>query len=257
MMIYNTDTARVEYYLPDTWASIQAPFATAHSCTAAIDCASEYCIDGYCCDTTCSGNCDRCNVAGSIGTCTDVESDCTGNCDICSSGNCAASVGLCTGNCDVCTGSGTAYSCAASDSLCTGNCDVCSGSGTAYSCAASDALCSTCYYCAGFGTIYNCDTVAKGTSGYGCTAAHYRCDGSGACTAPFDLTIPYVNWNYSYPTCTSNCASLGYICVCQIACIVQNDIWYWNQTPVCSSGIPSAVCPGQVPKCWCKAYVYP
>ena len=188
MMIYNTDSARVEYYLPDAWASIQAPFATAHSCTAAIDCASEICVDGYCCNTLCTGNCNRCNVVGSLGTCTDVASDCTGNCDVCSAGNCAAVQATCTGNCDTCSGSGTAYSCAASDSLCTGNCDTCSGSGTAYSCAASaslctgdcdtcsgsgtayncaasNALCSTCYYCTGSGTIFNCAAVAAGTSG--------------------------------------------------------------------------------------------
>jgi len=234
LMVYNTDSFRVEYYLPDAWAAIQAPFAGGHSCTAAIDCASEICVDGYCCNTLCTGNCNRCNVVGSLGTCTEVASDCTGNCDVCSAGNCAAVQATCTGNCDTCSGSGTAYSCAASDSLCTGNCDTCSGSGTAYSCAASaslctgdcdtcsgsgtayncaasDALCSTCYYCTGSGTIFNCAAVAAGTSGYGCTALHYRCDGNGLCTAPKTNTCIQIGARpHGQGTCTALCPARGY-----------------------------------------------
>jgi len=159
LMIYNTDSDRVEYYLPDDWSSIQAPFATAHSCTAALDCASEICVDGYCCNTVCTGNCDRCNVVGSLGTCTEVASDCTGNCDVCSAGNCIPNASACTGNCVTCSGSGTNYSCTANDALCTGNCDVCSGSGTAYNCAANNTVCSSnpsSCDCTGSGTVFNC-----------------------------------------------------------------------------------------------------
>ena len=36
MIIYNTDSFRVEYYLPDAWAAIQAPFAGGHSCTCLL-----------------------------------------------------------------------------------------------------------------------------------------------------------------------------------------------------------------------------
>ena len=168
LMVYNTDSYRVEYYLPDVWAAIQAPFAGGHSCTAAIDCASEICVDGYCCNTLCTGNCNRCNIAGSLGTCTDAASDCTGNCDICSSGNCAAVAATCTGNCSTCSGSGTTYNCAAVEATCTGNCDTCSGSGTAYSCAANATLCTTACVgvCSGSGTVYNC--AISGSIGTSC-----------------------------------------------------------------------------------------
>jgi len=281
MMIYNTDSARVEYYLPDNWTAIQAPFATAHSCTAAIDCASEICVDGYCCNTLCTGNCNRCNVVGSLGTCTDVASDCTGNCDVCSAGNCAAVQATCTGNCDTCSGSGTAYSCAASDSLCTGNCDVCSGSGLTYNCAASNALCSndaSSCYCSGSGTVFNCQTcpdtygvcghptcssyacgnaydngvacatcktcssgscsvfVPAGSTGLNCTAAHYRCNGSGGCTAPCTgvAGLKTCGTSCPYSLTWDCCVSLGYA-----RCTHDGtQYWYdaaWEARTSCSS----------------------
>jgi MYXO-CTERM domain-containing protein len=42
-------------------------------CGAALECASGSCVDGYCCNTTCGGgasnDCQACNVAGQLGTC--------------------------------------------------------------------------------------------------------------------------------------------------------------------------------------------
>jgi hypothetical protein len=40
------------------------------SCTTNGECASGNCVDGYCCNTACTGSCDACNVSGSLGTCT-------------------------------------------------------------------------------------------------------------------------------------------------------------------------------------------
>lgn len=46
--------------------------ANGKKCNAAADCASNACIDGYCCNTTCTGTCMACNVAGKLGTCSPV-----------------------------------------------------------------------------------------------------------------------------------------------------------------------------------------
>ena len=43
------------------------------ACGAAGECASRNCIDGACCDGACGGQCEACDVAGSIGTCTPVD----------------------------------------------------------------------------------------------------------------------------------------------------------------------------------------
>ena len=224
LIVYNTTDKAVQIYKSGAWANISAKLSLAAVCTLDGDCDSTHCINGYCCDTGCTGNCQRCNVAGLLGTCTDVASDCTGNCDVCTSGNCAAS-----------------------SALCTGNCDVCSGSGTAYSCAASDALCSTCYLCSGSATAYSCSVVAAGTAGYGCTALHYRCDGSGSCTAPAGSTVCIP---ITYNSCTSNCTASGYRS-CQNGCSIVSDCSA-NCGLSCSYGLPAY----GIYSCHCVAWLY-
>ena len=296
LMIYNTDYDQVQTYTQTAWSGITGSKDLGIECASAMDCASGFCVDSVCCDTSldnCSGNCRRCNVAGSMGVCIDVDSDCTGNCDVCTSGNCAASASLCTGNCDQCTGSGTAYSCSANASVCTGNCvtcsgsgtaysctaveatctgncDVCSGSGTAYNCAASNALCSnttSSCNCSGSGTAFNCSTcpdtyglcghptcssytcgqaydngaacstchtcssgsctvhVPAGSTGMNCTAAHYRCDGAGNCTAP--TTTACIYGGISSETGTNMCVRLGYD-GCSVRTVYRTDCTYTN-----------------------------
>lgn len=41
-------------------------------CAMGTDCSSTNCVDGYCCDTACTGTCKACNVAGNLGTCSNV-----------------------------------------------------------------------------------------------------------------------------------------------------------------------------------------
>ena len=113
LIVYNTTDKTVQIYKSGAWANVGAGLSLAATCNLDGDCDSTHCVDGVCCATTCDGNCNRCNVAGSEGICTDTNSDCTGNCDVCSSGNCIANVSLCASICDQCIGSGTIYNCAA------------------------------------------------------------------------------------------------------------------------------------------------
>jgi MYXO-CTERM domain-containing protein len=39
------------------------------ACTKAIECTSGSCVDGYCCDKACKGQCEACDGAGTAGTC--------------------------------------------------------------------------------------------------------------------------------------------------------------------------------------------
>jgi len=242
LMIYNTDYDQVQTYTQTAWSGITGNKDLGIECASAMDCASGFCVDSVCCDTSldnCSGNCRRCNVAGSMGVCIDVDSDCTGNCDVCSSGNCVASASLCTGDCDVCSGSGTAYSCEASNALCsntTSSC-ACSGSGTAFNCSTCPDTYGVCghptcssYVCGNETTSYDgtqcatckqcssgsCVSVAVGTSGYGCTATHYRCDGGGNCTAPCSTSVVCESQAATNYSCTTLCANREY-CTCKCA----------------------------------------
>lgn len=56
--------------------------ANGSSCAADVDCTSDSCVDGICCDTGCTGSCMSCVVPGFAGTCTAVPagSDPDGEC---------------------------------------------------------------------------------------------------------------------------------------------------------------------------------
>src|SRR5207244_580867 len=43
--------------------------ANGTACSAATTCASGFCVDGVCCNTSCPNACDRCDDAGIAGTC--------------------------------------------------------------------------------------------------------------------------------------------------------------------------------------------
>ncbi|MDD2696794.1 MAG: PA14 domain-containing protein [Candidatus Pacebacteria bacterium] len=55
------------------------------SCTSGGDCFSNYCVDGVCCNTSCTGTCVKCNLTGAVGTCSyipsgqDPDNECAGN----------------------------------------------------------------------------------------------------------------------------------------------------------------------------------
>ena len=140
-----------------------------------------FAVDGYCCNSACSGNCNRCNITGSLGTCTNVNSECTGNCDVCSGGNCAASASLCTGDCDICSlVSETVFNCEANQNLCS-TCSDCSGLETSFNCEAlnntEDTTGTTCVGVCKYCSSGNCINVtcAQETIGTTCSGS-YVCD---------------------------------------------------------------------------------
>jgi len=110
------------------------------ACAVASDCASGFCADGVCCDSACGGACKACNLAGTVGTCSNVgagqdpasecpgATNCNGNgacalfsngtaCTIgmeCSSGNCIDGVccnTTCVGACKACNVAGSNGTC--------------------------------------------------------------------------------------------------------------------------------------------------
>jgi hypothetical protein len=69
--------------------------AAGASCSAAVECTSGVCVDGVCCDAVCNGQCEACDVAGSVGQCTTVPSGQPhGTRPAC------AGTGACQGQCD-------------------------------------------------------------------------------------------------------------------------------------------------------------
>lgn len=149
---------------------ICAKLTNGSACTAAADCASNFCEQGVCCASGCSGLCQACNLAGTVGTCTFVArgSDPLNQCPVAAAGTCGTD-GSCdgAGKCGL-TASGTqcaAPSCSGSTATLAGRCD---GLGA---CAPGTTQTCSPFVCGGGGAcLITCSTNADCTAGNVCTA---------------------------------------------------------------------------------------
>jgi hypothetical protein len=181
--------------------SCQVKKATGNTCGLGNECVTGNCVDGYCCNNTCTSTCMACNVAGSLGTCsavpnnTDPINEC-GLCKVCNgSGACK----------NVSAGSDPKDECALDDPLTCQKNGNCNGSGA---CA---------LYASGTVCIAQTCTVGTGVKYY----TDY-CNGTGTCQDSGSVSCePYAcgTNNDCRSNCTgdSNCFS-GYYCVSGICC---------------------------------------
>jgi len=287
-LCFNTTKNIIQIYTLGTWRDLTVTkLGLGETCSLDGDCDLGHCVDGVCCNGYCEGTCNRCNVAGSLGSCIEAPSDCAGGCSICSSGNCIADPTKCTGNCVQCTGSGANYSCSANDTLCTGDCSFCTGSGTEYSCAGSNGFCSnttSSCSCSGSGTIFNCQSCPDtyGVCGHptcssnscgnaydnGVACATCKTCSSGSCSVNVPAGSTGLNCTATHYRCdgNGNCtAPLTLTCVgnsyctgntCAAQCVQGYD--------VCSKGNANYDCSGtqyncnnvMACGCTCGRYVY-
>ncbi|HVU05045.1 MAG TPA: MYXO-CTERM sorting domain-containing protein [Polyangiaceae bacterium] len=138
------------------------------ACADSTQCASSYCVDGVCCSTPCTGQCESCNESGNEGTCVQVTGAPRGIRKPCASDGTACG-GTCDGSDANCTYPGSAKSCrgascTAGIATLAASCDgagacpqaqlqsctpnACSGTKCAGGCAANGD-CATGEFCAG------------------------------------------------------------------------------------------------------------
>ena len=155
-------------------------------CTLGTQCGTGKCADGVCCDSTCLGTCERCDLAGSVGLCspspagTDLDNECAAQ-----SASTCGTTGYCDGarHCakypvgTECLG----RSCNGTNQV---NPSLCDGAGTClpgspaqtscfpFACNTSNSAC--------FGT---CNSDAACAAGYGCLAGACKKLNGQACTA--------------------------------------------------------------------------
>ena len=144
---------------------VPTPLSTGAKCTDDTQCTLGFCVDGVCCDSRCSGQCQACAETSSVGTCTTVPSGdprgtrtpCTGT-------------GKCKGQCD--GSSATACKMPGNTTVCqTESCidgqhtpeSVCNGSGTcpgqtASTCSAGSCATDNSGKCLGSCTSSSCPT---------------------------------------------------------------------------------------------------
>jgi hypothetical protein len=179
------------------------------TCGSNAECFNNQCVDGYCCNVACGGQCQACNVSGKQGTCSPVtgapvsprpacnatDAMCAGSCDgnttsqctypgatttcpticVAGSGNTAAhkQARACNGN-GACSNVGGAIACTTNPG--TTQCNV-AFTDCAANCAA-DTECITNDYCASGGTC-----TARHGSGSDCTAEDCLTGGCRYCSA--------------------------------------------------------------------------
>jgi hypothetical protein len=162
-------------------------------CAAGSECLTNLCVDGRCCNNSCSGTCEACNVAGSLGTCTpivtgqDPANECTGatNCN---------GAGACTKlpNGAACMLAGECNSNVCVDGVCCGT--ACGG---------------TCQSCNIAGSVGTCTNIASGTDPTNeCTGNSGAdvCNGAGACK------------EINGTGCSANSECLSGFCVDDVCC---------------------------------------
>ncbi|MDB4980834.1 MAG: uncharacterized protein JWM82_1586 [Myxococcales bacterium] len=145
--------------------------ANGNTCTVATDCGSGFCVDGLCCNSTCTGVCQACNVAGSLGKCVNVA---PGTQDTNSTPACAGE--------QYCDAAATCQSGLKANGLTCSDMSQC-GSKNCVDGVCCDSACGdTCYACNLPGTVGTCSGLTPGsTDGVACKAPQY-CSLGHACT---------------------------------------------------------------------------
>jgi MYXO-CTERM domain-containing protein len=185
------------------------------ACQSANQCTSSFCVDGVCCDSPCTGQCESCAETGSVGQCKPRAGAPKAPKAAC------AGTGACVGQCDganpnACVLPGASTQCSASsctgDSLTPpGTCDSSGGCsvGVPKSCApyaCSDGACKS-----------TCASDGDCAAGAICDTNKGLCAVSGAtCTDAFTVKLPNGQ--------TQSCSP--YKCVggaCQQQCVDGND----------------------------------
>ena len=204
--------------------------ASGQSCSAASECGSGHCVDGYCCKEACSATCMACGVVGKEGTCSKLahgkkDSNATTKCTgvkVCDGkGNCLLAVGQdCTDNADCANSTCVDDVCCAT--ACDKDCESCALAGNKGTCTAIKADIDPDKEC--IGKVPRCGGVCDGKRqcmfpgvGRSCGKC-MACDGAGGCnsTPPDDPNCGVIDCDQLDTKCrdyrdlnTNRCGSLG------------------------------------------------
>jgi MYXO-CTERM domain-containing protein len=218
------------------------------ACAADQECSSGHCVDGVCCDTTCTGQCEACDVAGHVGTCSPASGKPHGSRKACTAG-----AAECAGACDGVNPAACAYpgketscgapSCAAGQSIKSS----CNGKGD---CSADTPVACSPYQCGATSCKDTCAGDADCVEGFRCETATSKCvPSTGKCK---DLNT----WEDSKGTPTP-CAP--YTCqsgACLKKCVASIDCASGNvcdtQQSLCVPAAPAASTDEDSGGCGCR-----
>jgi hypothetical protein len=191
--IYNSDAKSPKVVVPLTG---NAEYAIGTPCSAPADCPNAFCVDGFCCAEKCDAICERCDIAGKIGTCSpaplgqDPDSDCVqeGEMTCGRTGECSGA----RGKCDLYPQSTVCQAQSCQAGVWTKP-KVCDGSGTCTTPTPATADCAP-YVCnAQTQSCYSaCTTGSECMAGFACSAGGeckkadgVTCQAGGECASGF------------------------------------------------------------------------
>lgn len=160
--------------LGDTWTLLST---AGGACTSTIECATGTCVDGVCCNTPCTGQCEACNLATSPGVCSPATGAPVGTRPACSSGGANVCAGKqCDGidrtTCAALVGASVscrAASCSNSVATVPASCD---GAGQ---CPALSTVACTPYACNGAACGTTCANDTQCALGFVCNLSSSSC----------------------------------------------------------------------------------
>jgi hypothetical protein len=200
------------------------------TCQSGAECSSTYCVDGVCCDSSCTGQCQACAETNKVGTCTIISGAPRGT-----RAACTATQATCAGQCsgtspNQCSFPGSEKVC--SSATCSGDqamkpASVCNGAGA---CTTSSVVpCSTGSYCAS-GSCTN--QIANGgtcQSNNQCTSGN--CSSSTCCAAG---KTGCEGLCVSLNNDSANCGSCGRKCATGSSC--TGSSCYLDDGQACTTG---------------------
>ncbi len=192
-------------------------------CLKASECASGFCVDGVCCDTECSGQCEACNQPQTIGVCTAVTGDPASSHAACKQDPGGACSGTCDGaNRQTCTYPGASTACGSTCTSGSVTASACDGNGScvggapkscgAYQCDSAGACRTTC------SAESDCATGNVCGADHTCGPATSTCDGDHTVTHADGTTSDCSPYHcQASGTCPNSCTNSvdcldGYLC---------------------------------------------
>ncbi len=174
----------------DSFGRCEAPGGAGQQCSTDVECTSGHCADGYCCDTACAGQCEACDVAGSVGTCSNVSgrphgarTPCPGAASCVNATLTSASVCNGAGSCVAgATSSCSPYGCNAAGSACRASCATTTDCAGGFVCESGGCAPAPSATCSADGTSSN---LADGGAQ---SCAPYLCLPNGTCGTSCALT---------------------------------------------------------------------
>jgi len=131
------------------------------ACAGTNECTSGFCVDGVCCDTPCTGQCQACDVPTKLGTCSNVTGPTHGARAACTGGFGCDGSGVCATGCTTSAVCAPAYRCDTG----TGKCVLKLSNGTACSvptdCASNQCVDGVCCASACLGSCQACDVAGS------------------------------------------------------------------------------------------------